>query len=89
MCIRDSVRRRYITHRSNVEAIPAEPENEGTKNLQGDGVAWELPGLSELISSLVVETSLTGTEDLGSDDGSDPPRHMDDATSGKINHAHT
>ena len=50
--------------------------------MTGEGL-WFL----QLHSTIVVEATLPGTEDLGGDECSDSAGHVDDATSGKVDHA--
>ena len=50
--------------------------------MTGEGL-WFL----QFHSTIVVEATLPGTEDLGGDECGDSAGHVDDATSGKVNHA--
>jgi len=70
--------------RTGVESVPAEPEGEGSQDLERYTVGGEGDGFFEGVAVLVVEASLTGSEDNGSNKSGRAARHVHDARSGKV-----
>ena len=75
-----------VKGRTGVESVPSEPEDEGTKDLKGDGVGGEGGGLGEGVAIGILETATTGTKDLGGDESGGTTGHVDDTTAGEVDH---
>mmetsp|Transcript_18891 Transcript_18891/g.52509 ORF Transcript_18891/g.52509 Transcript_18891/m.52509 type:complete len:523 (+) Transcript_18891:49-1617(+) len=71
--------------RTWVESVPSEPEDEGSEDLEGDAVGWELAWGLEWVSIFIVEASLAWSEDDGSNEGGGSSGHVDDTGSGEVN----
>mmetsp|Transcript_20553 Transcript_20553/g.44500 ORF Transcript_20553/g.44500 Transcript_20553/m.44500 type:complete len:506 (-) Transcript_20553:148-1665(-) len=70
--------------RTRVETVPADPEDEGTQNLEGGTVSGKGVGFFEGVAVLVVESSLTGSKNNGGDQSGATSSHVDNTRSGKI-----
>ena len=69
---------------TRVESVPTDPEDESSENLKGNTVSLESVRGLEGISILVVESSLTGSKDNGSDKSGSSSSQVDDTRSGKV-----
>ena len=67
--------------RAGVEAVPAEPEEEGAEDLEGCRVAAEVG-----VGNTLFETAETRTDDLCTDHGGHTTSHVHDAGSGEVDH---
>lgn len=69
---------------TGVESIPSKPENKGSEDLEGNGVGREGVGSLQGVAILVVEATLSGSEDYGGDKSGGTTRHMNNTGSGKV-----
>ena len=70
------------TSRAAVETIPAEPENEGSKALEGGGVSWDVDRLA--VGS---ELSNTRSKEVGSHESGTTSSHVHNTATGKVKEA--
>ncbi len=64
--------------------LTADPENEGTQNLQRHTVGLEGDGCLQWVTIFVIEASLTGSEHNRRNESGDTTRHVHDTGSGKV-----
>jgi hypothetical protein len=66
--------------------IPSNPQNEGSKNLEGNRVRRETDRLGKRIAVGIIETSNTRTQNLGGDESGDSTSHVNHTRSSEIVH---